>query len=250
MEKNQETHKTGWGSTRFFVLVGVVIALAVACYFIFPTFQERVDNVFNILTSENQEEIEEWVKSFGVLGPLVLVLAMALQMFLLIIPNILLFTIAIISYGPVWGSLLCLLGVFCSSSIGYFIGRKLGPRAIDRFVSQRIQNRIEVFIKRYGVKAVIIFRLSTISADSLGFVAGILEMEYKKFILATLAGVTPMIVLLAIFGNSGRVETALIWIAGVSFTALLVYFILDKKRRRQAYAVEDLEDMKSSVNSR
>lgn len=243
MEKNQESQKkSGWGSTRFFVIIGLVIAMAVVCYFIFPAFQERVDNVFNILTSENQEKIEEWVKSFGVLGPIVLVLAMALQMFLLIIPNILLFTIAIISYGPVWGSLLCLIGVFCSSSIGYFIGKKLGPRAIDRFVSQKIQNRIEVFIERYGVKAVIIFRLSTISADSLGFVAGILEMEYKKFILATLVGVSPMIILLAIFGNSGRVETALIWIAGISLTALVVYFLLDKKRRRKAYEVEDVEN--------
>lgn len=247
MENNQETYKkTGWGSTRFFVIISVVIAMGVACYFIFPDVQERVDNVFNILTSENQEEIEEWVKSFGVLGPVVLVLAMALQMFLLIIPNILLFTIAIISYGPVWGSLLCLVGVYCSSSIGYFIGKKLGPRAIDRFVSQKIQNRIEVFIERYGVKSVIIFRLSTISADSLGFVAGILEMDYKKFILATLAGVTPMIVLLAIFGNSGRVETALIWIAGISLGALLVYFLLDKKRRRQAYEAEDVENPVSS----
>jgi len=212
------------------------VAILIACYFVFPSFQAGVNEAFEVITSEDKDRIKEWVKQFGMMGPIVLMLAMAVQMFMLIVPNILLFAIAIICYGPIWGGLISLTGVFLSSSLGYAIGKKLGPRAIDRFVSQKTQDKIQVFIERYGVKAVMIFRLSSISTDSLGFVAGILEMNYKKYILATLAGVTPVIVLIAVFGNGGRIETALIWIASISLSVLLLYIFLDRHKRHDAYA--------------
>jgi len=157
---------------------------------------------------------------------------MTAQMFLFVIPNLLLFIIATLCYGPIWGSLICLGGVFISSSLGFLIGKKLGPRAIDRFVSEKAQERISVFVKLYGAKAVGILRLSSLASDGLGFVAGILEMEYKKFILATMSGIFPVVLLIAIFGNNGKIETALIWLAAISVGALIVYIILDKKRRK------------------
>lgn len=220
------------------VLVGslVLIAVLVGSYFIFPGFQAGVNEAFDVITSDDKDRIRDWVKQFGMLGPLVLILAMGVQMFMLVIPNILLFVIAIVCYGPIWGGLISLAGVFLSSSLGYAIGKKLGPAAIDRFVSQKTQEKIKVFIDRYGMKAVAIFRLSSISTDSLGFVAGILEMNYKQYILATLGGVTPVIILIAIYGNGGRIETALIWIASISLVALLIYIFLDRKKRRAALA--------------
>ncbi|RAW02112.1 TVP38/TMEM64 family protein [Pseudochryseolinea flava] len=250
--KNSSTSNDGGrknpGKNWFLISMLSVLTIAVGCYFIIPDFKDGVNDVFAVLTSDDQDEIQRWVKKFGILGPVVLIVAMAFQMFLLIVPNILLFAIAIVCYGPIWGALICLIGVFCSSSLGYFIGKKLGPRAIDRFVSQRIQNRIQVFVERYGAKAVAIFRLSTISADSLGFVAGILEMSYKKYIIATMCGVTPLIIMIAIYGKNGNVETALLWIAGISLVCLVVYYVLDKKRRNAAFADEDQEHATSNIN--
>lgn len=249
MDSNSNSAKGG--KKWFFIVVGSVICVAVGCYFLIPEFQTGVNQAYQVLTGDDQEETQRWVKTFGILGPIVLILAMAFQMFLLIVPNILLFAIAIVCYGPVWGSLICLIGVFASSSLGYFIGKKLGPRAIDRFVSQRIQNRIEVLIERYGVKIVAIFRLSTISADSLGFVAGILEMNYKKYILATMCGVAPLIVLVAIYGTNGKLETVLYWLAGISIACLIAYYIFDKKRRNEAYLEEDKEhEFDTSANNK
>jgi uncharacterized membrane protein YdjX (TVP38/TMEM64 family) len=223
------------GKVLMSAAIGVVVLL-VGCYFIFPGFQAGVNEAFDVITSKDDERIQNWVQQFGVLGPVVLILAMMLQMFMFVVPNILLFMIAIICYGPVWGGLICLAGVFASSSLGYFIGHKLGPRAIDRFVSQKAQDKICIFIERYGVKAIAITRLSSFSNDALSFVAGILEMSYRKYILATLGGITPLITLLAIYGNNGKIEKALIWIAAISLISLGVYIYLDRHKRRDAYA--------------
>jgi len=220
---------------RHNILLWISLALLlglVASYFIFPGFKHGVDEAYGVITSEDKDRIKTWVKQFGALGPIVLIAAMTAQMFLFVIPNLLLFIIATLCYGPIWGSLICLGGVFISSSLGFLIGKKLGPRAIDRFVSEKAQERISAFVKLYGAKAVGILRLSSLASDGLGFVAGILEMEYKKFILATMSGIFPVVLLIAIFGNNGKIETALIWLAAISVGALIVYIILDKKRRK------------------
>jgi len=123
--------------------------------------------------------------------------------------------------------------VFCSSSLGYKIGKTLGPKAIDRFLSQKTQDKISAFIHRYGFKAITIARMSSLGTDSIGFAAGILEMNYKKFMIATMCGITPVIALIAIFGNNGTVEKGLLWMAGISLAALIVYIIIDHKKQRK-----------------
>lgn len=234
--KTKKSTRSEKGQSKWPLIISLLlIGGLVASYFLFPGFKAGVNEAYDVLTSDDKERTQEWVKQFGALGPIVLIVSMSLQMFLLFVPNLLLFIIAILSYGPVWGSLICLAGVFASSSLGFYIGRKLGPHAIDRFVSEETQDKIGVFVERYSVKAIFIMRLSSLSSDALGFVAGILEMNYRKYILSTMAGIAPVILLLAIYGQSGKIEKALIWIGAVSLVLLLGYIILDKNKRVQAY---------------
>ena len=236
-KSSQTPAKTPAKQSKAPLFIGLsLLAILIGSYFIFPGFQAGVNEAFDVITSEDQDRIQQWVKQFGALGPIVLILAMTVQMFMLIVPNILLLIISIICYGPVWGSLVALAGVFTSSTLGYFIGRKLGPRAIDHFISQKAQEKICIFVERYGIKAIAIARLSSLVSDALGFAAGILEMNYKKYILATLAGITPVIVLIAIYGQNGKIEKALIWIAGISLVLLVGYILLDNKKRNTTFA--------------
>lgn len=220
------------GKTPFLFSLAIVAVLGL-CYWLIPSFQHGVKNAYEVLTSEDQDQIREWVSQFGLAGPLILVLVMMVQMFLFVIPNVLVMMVAITCYGPVWGGLISLLGVYASSSLGYMIGRFLGPAMVHKFISVKVQEKISAFIKAYGVPAIAITRLSSLSNDSLSFVAGILKMDYWKYILATLAGITPLIVLLAIYGGNGQIEKALIWIAAISLVLLVLYIIIDKQRKKR-----------------
>ncbi|HTF20045.1 MAG TPA: VTT domain-containing protein [Chryseolinea sp.] len=235
MGEETSKNQSFWKKYGLLGLSVLLIGSLVACYFIFPDFKRGVDNAWEAISSDDQERIRAWVKRFGILGPIVLILVMTFQIFLLFVPNLLLFIIAIVCYGPIWGTLISLIGVAASSSLGYFIGSKVGPRTIDRFVSQKTQDKMSFFVHRYGVKAIFIFRLSSLSSDALGFVAGILEMNYKRFMLATLAGIVPVIALLAIYGESGKIEQALIWVGAFALAALIVYVFIDKNKRKTAF---------------
>jgi len=216
-----------------FIIVGSLVIILVASYFIFEPFRETVKGIFDVLTSDDEDRLHDWFMQFGFFGPVMIIVAMAVQMFLFVVPNILLMMIAIVSYGPVWGSVISFIGVFISSSLGYYIGRKLNPYTLDKFVSLEKQKKISALIKDYGVGAIIITRISSFSNDGLSFVAGILEMKYKRYILSTLAGITPLIITLAIYGRNGKIEKALIWIAAASLIMLVAYIFIDKRRKKR-----------------
>jgi uncharacterized membrane protein YdjX (TVP38/TMEM64 family) len=215
------------------LIYGILAVALIASYFLFPQFKQEVDTAFDVLTGEDEERIERWVSAFGVFGPVIIIVAMILQMFLFVIPNVLLMMIAIVSYGPVWGSVISFCGVFVASSLGYYIGSKLSRVTLSKFVSMQNQKKIAEYIHDYGVGAIVITRLCSFSNDGLSFVAGMLQMEYKKYILSTLAGITPLIVLLAIFGKNERIEWALIWITLASLTLLVIYIIIDRRKKRK-----------------
>ncbi len=99
-------------------------------------------------------------------------------------------------------------------------------------MSDNAQKKTSEFIKNYGVAAIAITRISSFSNDSLSIVAGLLKMSYQKYILATLGGITPLILLLAIYGRNGKILKALIWIAVISLVLLIIYIIVDKRRKR------------------
>ncbi|MES2648957.1 MAG: VTT domain-containing protein [Bacteroidota bacterium] len=210
-----------------------ILLLLVGGYFIFPFYKQGIDHAFDVITSKDERRIKEWVNQFGFGGPLVLIGLMILQMFLLVIPNILVMIIAIIMYGPFWGAVISILGVFASSTFGFFIGKKAGPYTIKRLVSEKLLFKLTVFVEEYGAGAIAITRLASISNDSLSIIAGLLKMSYKKYILATLSGITPLVILLAIYGNNGKIERALIWIAAASMIILITYIVLDKRRKKR-----------------
>ena len=227
--------KSSFKKGPIIVYLSLAVIFAV-CYFFIPQFKREIDTAVDVLTGEDEERIQRWVSTFGFFGPIVIVVGMMLQMFLFVIPNVLLMMIAIVSYGPVWGAVISFVGVFAASSFGYYIGGKLSKVTLSKFVSIEHQRKIAQFIQDYGVGTIMITRLCSFSNDALSFVAGMLKMEYRKYIVSTLIGITPLIVLLAIFGKNEKIEWGLIWITLASVIMLVVYIVIDKRRKKRMRA--------------
>ncbi len=210
-----------------------LLATLMILYLAIPSFQAFIKDAFDVLTSDDDERIKDWVAKFKLAGPLTLILLMIIQMFLFVVPNVFVMMVAIISYGPFWGAVISFVGVFASSSVGYLIGKYLGPVTIHKLMSDTVRKKTAAFIKSYGVTAIVITRISSFSNDSLSIVAGLLKMNYRKYILATLGGITPLIILLAIYGENGKILKSLIWIAAISLVILIIYIILNERKKKR-----------------
>lgn len=208
------------------------VAILVVCYFIVPSINDFFNEAWNVLISDDEARVKNWVEGFGWLGPIVIVFAMIIQMFLVVIPTIFLMIVAILAYGPLWGSIIIFIAVMVASSVGYIIGKYMGSSMIERLLGEKTTEKVISFLKDYGFWAVVITRINPfLSNDAISFVAGILKMDYLKFIGATALGIAPLILLIAITGqNTDSLKTGLLWGSIGSLIIFGIYIWWDKKR--------------------
>jgi len=233
MEKDIKTASVSKSKAPLYISLARVASI-VACYFLIPSVQEFLDKAWAVLTSGDEKRITQWVDGFGWFGPVVLILAMIIQMFLIVIPSVALMVVSIIAYGPIWGSLIVFAAVFSASTIGYIIGRYFGPVIVERLIGEKNEQKIADFIDDYGFWAVIVTRVNPfLSNDAISFVGGILKMTYWKFIGATLVGIAPLTIFIAILGRStDQLKSGLLWGSLVSLVLFGAYVFWDKKKRK------------------
>lgn len=228
-----ETASVKQSKLPLYISAAIIISLVLA-YFFIPGVQAWLSEAWNVLTSDDNERIKAWVANFGWFGPVVLVLAMIAQMFLLVIPTIALMVVSVLAYGPIWGSCIILVSVFSASSVGYFIGRYFGPVIVEKLIGHKNEKKIGDFIDDYGFWAVIVTRLNPfLSNDAISFVAGILRMGYWRFIGATLVGIAPLTLFIAVIGkNTDSLQTGLLWGSLLSLILFGLYVYWDKRKRK------------------
>src|ERR671915_1768137 len=110
----------------------------------------------------------------------------------------LLVTAGLLSAQPQFGLNVYLLGVILSiaaiagDSLGYAIGRATGPRIFTRedslLFNKRHLYRAQDFYERHGGKTIVIARFVPIIRTFAPVVAGVGEMQYRRFIFYNVAG--------------------------------------------------------------
>ena len=211
-----------------------IITPLVGAYFLWPAFQEGAQEGWAVLRTGDQAKVAEWVAQFGYWGPVLIVLTMVAQMFLIVINNGLLILVSVLAYGPWWGSLLAWVGVLTASTVGYWLGRSLGTPVVQRLLGDKSEKKVEDFVDQYGLGAVAAARLTpVVSNDAISFVAGAMALGYGRFIGVTAVAIIPLITLLAYLGqDSQRLKTGLLWISGVGVLLFGAYIWWTKTHKK------------------
>ncbi|KFI22457.1 hypothetical protein HW44_09425 [Nitrosococcus oceani] len=211
--------------------VGIILIL-IGLYFFWPSLHDSINRFFNILFSGDREKLHDFVEQFGIWGPIIIILSMVAQMFLVVIPSVVIFVVSILAYGSFWGGTVALLAVLVASTVGYFVGRWLGPITVDKLIGLKTRHKIEGYVERYGFWTVIVIRFSPfLSNDAISFVGGLLRMNYWRFMAATFIGILPLIVLLAYLGETNeRLRTGMFWVSIISLIVFIAYIIYDHRR--------------------
>jgi uncharacterized membrane protein YdjX (TVP38/TMEM64 family) len=215
--------------------LGVLLFLG-ALYLIFPDVRALVGQCYEILVSNDRKRIETFVAGFGWWGPVLIIGMMIAQTLLSAVPMILVLVVSVLAYGPIWGGLLGWCGAMIAAVIGYGIARVFGDTLQDKFVTPQIREVIARNVARYGAFAILALRLSPlVPSDGVSFVAGLLRMNFLAFILGTLGGVTPLVMVVAYFGSDfERLTSLVIGVTIISLTALIAWVAYDVLKKRKA----------------
>ncbi|WP_081212061.1 TVP38/TMEM64 family protein [Salegentibacter sediminis] len=183
----------------------------------------------------NEEYTQEYFKDFGVWGPVAIIAFIILQMFLIFFPSWLPVIIAVRAYGFWWGVLIALIGVVIASTIGFYIGKSFKGIFLTRIFGEKKMEKMDFWISNYAFGSVVLFRISPfLSNDAISFIAGMLHMKFKKFMLATLTGMVPLSIAIGIFSEDiSKLKNGLYWIGGVGLIAYVIYIYIDYSKRRK-----------------
>jgi membrane-associated protein len=162
----------------------------------------------------------------------------------------LLFTVGTVCALP--GSAISIVGIIpllfvaavLGDAVNYSIGRKLGPKVFtgesSRLLNKKHLLRTQEFYERYGGKTIIIARFIPIVRTFAPFVAGIGQMQYRRFFLFNMMGALLWVVGLVLLGHAfGNLEVVkknfsvvIFAIIGISILPALIEVLREWRARR------------------
>ncbi len=117
----------------------------------------------------------------------------------LVMPITLLIAVTGIVFSPLWASGYAISGALLSASVSYAIGERLGRDTVRRLLGSRI-NKLSQRIARRGIVTVLIVRLLPVAPFTvINLVAGASHLRFRDFVLGTLLGMAPGIMLTVTF---------------------------------------------------
>ncbi|BEV15867.1 VTT domain-containing protein [Herbaspirillum sp. DW155] len=159
---------------------------------------------------------------------------------MLMVPITVLIAVAGVVFGPVNGGLYAAAGVGLSALLGFGLGHWLGHDALRDMLGPRINNLSRRFAQR-GIAAMAVVRLLPIAPFTVvNVVAGASHLGLRDYLLGTLIGMAPGIVLTVVFSHNlaeairhPSLQTVLVLIA-VTAALMLMAFGLQKLLKPRA----------------
>ena len=161
--------------------------LIVLCLFLIIVFSKAYfDGNFSSV-----ETLQEDIKQFGLLGPLVLTSIQALQVVIPILPGFLGCIVGSISFGWFVGFLCNYIGISLGSIIAFLLARKYGVKLVKSMFSEKKYEKYSNWAatsKSYVALLFIAMLLPVFPDDFLCYFSGLTNMKTKKFILIIILG--------------------------------------------------------------
>lgn len=148
------------------------------------------------LSSFSQESFRDYIRSFGAWGWLVMLGLQFLQVFIALIPGEFVETAAGFAFGPVFGTLICYIGVAAASSVVFLLVRRFGIKLVEVFVSREKINELK-FINTEKKRNYLIFFLFFIPGtpkDLLTYFVGLTDIKLGTFLAISLIARIPSVV--------------------------------------------------------
>lgn len=109
-------------------------------------------------------------------------------------------------FGPVWGVLFTIVGGTISAMVAYVIGFFFGEGVIDPDASEGILQRYADRMRNNSFETVLIMRVTYIPYDLVNYLAGLLRIDWKAFLFATLLGNLPGTIAFVLVGASSGLK--------------------------------------------
>lgn len=172
------------------LLAGISLAVVALLVVLLTLF------ISNWLRSFSKDGFRDYIRSFGTLGPLVLLGLQILQVFIALIPGEIVETAAGYVLGPWLGTAVCYLGICLASTLIFTLTRRHGVKLVEVFVSRERINELR-FLNTEQTRNTLIFLLFFIPGtpkDLLTYFVGLTDMRLRTFLILSMVARIPSVI--------------------------------------------------------
>lgn len=221
------------------ITLGVII-ICMLIYLLVPSVNSWINESIKILSSLSIDKVIEYLRGYGKLTAVVSFVLMILAAVLAPIPQFLITLSNAAIFGWIGGAILSWSSAMAGAAICFFIARYLGRDAVEKFVSPKLLDSGDEYFERYGKHTILVCRLLPfVSFDFISYFAGLTNMKFWGFFIATGIGQLPATVVYSYFGGNFSGGPKLIFISLMLLFALSIII----------YIAKGIYDKKYSKNS-
>lgn len=184
--------------------------------------------IWNDVSFSRWELVEQSLQAFKLQHPAlrmtVLILGVALAC-VLAIPLTITSLLVILLAGPIGGGACLIAGATLGGAASFMLGKWLGLGLVAKLAGSRI-GAFDQVLQRHGIRSVVVLRLIPIAPYAIvNMLAGVSSIRLRDFLFGTVLGMTPGVILIAVFidnliGVAKRPTTAglmlvFVWLAVV-----------------------------------
>ncbi len=176
------------------ILVAVILTLTLVLW----------DRIASLGTDEGRAQMMAWVNSLGFWGWLVTLGIQVLQIVVAILPGEPIELLLGFMWGPLWGTLTCLLGIFIGTALIFLLVRIFGRPFAELVVGDKDTRRYRFLNdpRKLDLTVFILFFVPGTPKDALTYLVPLTPMSpVKYFLIATLARI-PSVVTSTVLGDS------------------------------------------------
>ena len=174
---------------KFAGLIAFIVIMGIIVFFAWPY-------IADVFSEGGVDRLVERVQNAGPAGVLILLGMQFLQIVVAFIPGEVVQLAAGLMYGPLWGSIIVLVGCVISSSIIYKLVHALGAPFVQGMVSTEHLGKFHAFEEsgKLDIVVFILFLIPGMPKDVFTYIVPLTNMPYKKFITLTTIGRIPGVV--------------------------------------------------------
>ena len=133
---------------------------------------------------KSSEALQEYLTRSGAWMPTLYIALQFLQVVILPIPSVVSTLAGVALFGALWATIYSLIGILLGSFVAFFIGRKLGNKAVSWMVGEEALKKWQKKLKgKDNFILTLAFALPVFPDDILCFLAGLSTMTTKYFLI-------------------------------------------------------------------
>jgi uncharacterized membrane protein YdjX (TVP38/TMEM64 family) len=164
----------------------------------------------NVLGIQLDTLVESWMARAGTGGGAIAVVTLLAADLFLPIPSSVIMVLSGAVFGVLWGSLFSLVGSIGGEWLGFELVRRYGRRASSKMVGDDELERLGRVFERHGAAVVVVTRALPVVMETMSVVAGLSKMNRGSFLVASLLGTAPIVVVYAYAGAVSRQTGSLV----------------------------------------